>query len=76
MEKMGFGMASRKCGINSKPQPLWQKTCLFYASEALAAYAGVCLHTHALAHVRKPLPTYVGRGLLWFFISKNRFLLI
>ena len=27
---------------------------LSYASETLAAYAGMCLCTHALAHIRKP----------------------
>ena len=76
MEKMGFGMAPRRCGIHSKPQPLLQKTCIFHAFETLAAYAKMCLCMHALAHVRRPLPTYVGRGPLWSFISKNRFLLI
>ena len=29
VEKMGFGMVPRGCGIHSKPQPLLQKTCLF-----------------------------------------------
>ena len=33
MEKMGFGMAPKRCGIHSKPQPLLQKTCLSYAYE-------------------------------------------
>jgi len=28
VEKMGFGMAPRRCGIHSKPQQLLQKTCL------------------------------------------------
>ena len=66
MEKMGFGMAPRRCGIHSKSQKLLQKTFIFHASETLAAYAGVCLHMHTLA-------TYVGRWPLWFFISKNIF---
>ena len=61
LEKMGFGMTSRQCGIHSKPQPLLQKTCLFNTSETLAMYGGVCLCTNALAHVCKLLPTYVGR---------------
>ena len=39
VEKMGFGTAPRRCGIHSKPQPLLQKTCLFYVSEILATYA-------------------------------------
>ena len=30
VEKMGFGMASRRCGIRSKPHPLLQKTYLLY----------------------------------------------
>ena len=45
---------------HSKSQPLFQKTCIFYIFETLARYIGVCLCTHALAHVRRPLPTYVG----------------
>ena len=40
VEKMGFGMTPRRCGIHSKPQPLLQKICLSYASEILAAYVG------------------------------------
>ena len=76
MEKMRFGIAPRWCGIHSKPQPLLQKNCLFYASETLATYVGLCLHTLALAYVRKLLPTYVGWRPLWSLISKNRFLLI
>ena len=52
---MGFGMAPRRCGIHSKPQPLLQKTCIFHASETLAAYAGMCQHTHAF-------PTYTCFG--------------
>ena len=49
MEKMGFETALRQCEIHSKLQPLLQKTCIFQASETLAAYTGVCLRTHALA---------------------------
>jgi len=55
---------------------LLQKTCIFHASKTLAVYAGICLRTHALAQVHKPLPTYLSWGLLWSFISKNSFLLI
>ena len=73
---MGFGMAPRQWGIYSKPYPLLQKPCIFYVSETLAMYARVGLHTHDLAHVRRPLPTYVGQRPLWSFISKNRFFLI
>ena len=54
VEKMGFGAASNRCGIHSKPQSLLQKTCLFHASETLVAYAGMRMHTHVLAHVRGP----------------------
>ena len=60
VEKMGFGTAPRRCGIHSQPQPLLQKLCLSYASKILAAYVGMCLHMHALAHVRRPQPTYVN----------------
>ena len=67
MKKMGFGTALRRCGIRFKSQPLLQKTCLFYVSKTLAAYARVFLCTHALAHVRKLLPMYVDRGPLWSF---------
>ena len=52
MEKMGFGVAPRRCEIHFKPQPLLQKICLSYASETLAMYAGMCLHTQVLAHIR------------------------
>ena len=48
----------------------------FHASETLVAYADVCLCTHALAYIRRLLPMYVSRGPLWYFISKNIFLLI
>ena len=64
VEKIGFGIATRRCEVYSKPQPLLQKTCLFCVSEPLVAYAGVCQHTHALAHVRRLLPAYVGGGSL------------
>ena len=59
---MGFGMTPTQCGIHSKSQPLLQKNFLFYVSKTLAAYIGVLLHTHALAHVCRLLPMYVGRG--------------
>ena len=59
MEKMGFGMAARRCGIHSKPQPLLQKTFIFHASETVAAYVGMCFCTHALAHVCGPRATLV-----------------
>ena len=58
--KKGFGMAHRRCEIDFKPQPLLQKTCLFYVSKTLVAYVGVCLRMHALAHVYRLLPTFVG----------------
>ena len=56
---MGFGMAPRRCGIHSKPQPLLQKTCIFHASETLAAYAGICLRTQVVTLVRGPRATLV-----------------
>ena len=37
LEKMGFGMAPRRCEIHSKLQPLLYKTRLSYAFETLAA---------------------------------------
>ena len=58
---MRFGATLRRCGIQSKPWPLLQKNFLFRTFETLAAYAGVCLCTYALAHVRRPLPMYVGQ---------------
>ena len=76
VEKMGFGMAPKRCGIHSKPQSLLQKTCLFYASKTLAAYTGMCLH-------RMLWPSYAGycsrtwtKESFGHFISKNRFLFI
>ena len=60
VKKIRFRTASRRYGIRSKPQPILQETCLSYASETLAAYAGMCLRTHVLACIRKPLPMYVG----------------
>ena len=75
-EEMGFGMAPKCYKIHSKPQSLLQKTFIFHAFETLATYAGMCLRMHALARVHRLLRTYVGQGLLWFFISKNRFLCI
>ena len=53
-KKWGFEVASRRCGIRSKPQPLLRKTCLSYASETLAAYVGMCMLMQALAYVHKP----------------------
>ena len=44
VERMGFGMAPKRCGIHSKPQALLQKTCFSYASEILAVYVGMCTH--------------------------------
>ena len=76
VEKMGFGMAPRRCGIHSKPHPLLQKTCLFHASQTLAVYIGLSLHMHALAFIHKLLTTYISCGLFWSFISKNKFLCI
>ena len=64
---MGFGMAPKRCGIRFKSQPLLQKTCLSYTSETLAAYAKMCLCTHALARVRKLRLKYASRGSLWSF---------
>ena len=58
VEKMGFGTAPRRCEIHSKPQSLLQKTCLSYVFETLAMYARTCLHTLALACVRKPQLTH------------------
>ena len=60
-------MAPKRCEIRFKPQPLLQKTCLFYASETLAAYARMCPRMHALAHVCRLRLTYVSRGPLWSF---------
>jgi len=74
VEKMEFGMAPRRCKIHSKPQPLLQKTCFFYffiffnfwnlnwIRSSVPAYAYFGSRTHALAHVRRLLPMYVGRG--------------
>ena len=50
VENMGFGMAPRRCEIRSKPQPLLQKPFLSYASPCM----------HALARIRRLLPTYAG----------------
>ena len=56
---MGFGMAPRRCGIHSKPSPLFQKTYTFHTFETLAAYAGMCLRMHALARVCRLRATLV-----------------
>ena len=45
---MGFGTTPKQCGIHSKSQSLFQKSCLSYASETLATYARMCLCMHAL----------------------------
>ena len=78
VEKMRFEMAPRRCGIHSKPQSLLQKTCLFYVSETLAAYARVCLcamlwPTNASCC---ECPHTWAEGHFGHFISKNKFLLI
>ena len=71
VEKMEFGTALKRCEIHFKPQLLLQKTNLLYASETLVVYVGVCLRMHALAHIRRLLPMYMGRGPLWsFFFQK------
>ena len=67
VEKMGFGTAPRRYGIHSQPQPLLQKTCLFYASQTLATYVKICLRTHALACIRRSWLTCAGWGPLWSF---------
>ena len=59
VEKMGFRTAPRRYEISSKPQPLLQKNCLSYTSETLVEYTGMCLPTHALAHVHRPRATLV-----------------
>ena len=74
IEKMGFGMAPRRCKIRSKSQSLLQKTYISYTSKTLATYARMCLRTHALARVCRLRPTYVGRGPLWsFYFQKQIF---
>ena len=67
LKKMGFGMVPKWYEIHSKSKPLLQKTYIFYVSKTLVAYAGVFLFMHALAHVHRMLPMYVGRGPLWSF---------
>ena len=47
IEKIGFGMTPKRCGIHFKPQPLLQKTCMSYSSETLVAYTGMCLRMQA-----------------------------
>ena len=42
-KKMKFGTTPKRCGIHSNAQSLLQNTCLFYTSETLAVYIGVCL---------------------------------
>ena len=59
VEKMGFGMAPRRSGIHSKPQPLLQKTCLSYASETLAAYTCFSLRMQTATHIRRLRATLV-----------------
>ena len=60
VEKKGFGMAPRRCGIRSKSQPLLQKTCLSYTFETLVACVGLCLHMHTVACVRRQWLAYAG----------------
>jgi len=67
VEKIGCGTAPKKCGIHFKSQPLLQKTYLSYTFETLAAYIRMCLRMYALARIRKPRLTYVGRGPFWSF---------
>jgi len=62
VEKIGFGTAPKRCEIRFKSQPLLLKTCLSYAFETLAAYARMCLRTHALACARRLRLMYTGRG--------------
>ena len=46
----------------------------FYVFETLAADVGVCLRTHALAHVRRPQPMYMGQWVtLVFYFPKIDF---
>ena len=66
-KKKGLEQLPNDVGFIPNLSHYCKKTCLSYASETLAAYTGMCLHTQDLAHVCKPLPTYVGRGPLWSF---------
>ena len=65
--KMGFGIAPKRYGIYSKSQSLLQKTCIFHTSETPAAYVGMCLHVHTLAHIRGPRATLVFYFQKWIF---------
>ena len=60
VEKIGFGTASKQCGIRSKPQPLLQKNRLSYTFETLAAYTGTCLRMHTLARICKLRATLIN----------------
>ena len=60
---------SGKNGIWNGSQMIWDsfqtsviiaENLHFYVYETLVAYAGVCMRTHALAHLRKVLPKCVG----------------
>ena len=73
VEKMGFGTTLKRYEIYSKPQPLLQKTCIFYAFKTLAACVGVCLRTNALACICRLLPMYMGRGQFWSLFPKIDF---
>ena len=57
VEKIELGMAPKRCGIRSKLQPLLQKTCLFYTSKTLVAYARLCLRMQVATYVRRPKAT-------------------
>ena len=80
---MGFGVAPRRCGIHSKPQPLLQKTYLSYAFKTLATCTRSCLRAQDRACVHMQWLTYVGydphtqaEGYFGQFISKKRVFLI
>ena len=60
-------MAPRRCEIHSKPQPLLQRTCLFHAFEALAAYAcfGPCMQAATQVHgLRATLVFYFQKQII------------
>ena len=73
VEKMGFGTTPTRCGLNSKPQPLLQKTCLSYASETLVVYTrSVCIHMLWRAYASRN-PHTQAKGHFGHFISKTDF---
>ena len=74
MKKWGFKRLPDDVGFVPNLSQLLQKTSLSYASETLATYVRIFLHTHAIACIRKPQLTYAGRGPLWsFYFSKIDF---